>query len=293
MSTRDLSIDYLRFLGLSLIILAHASVPFTLAQIRCFDVPLMIFISGLTAARKSFPTYGKYLVGRTKRLLVPVYIFLSVYLLVLILAQTLEVIPKYVDVKMILDSYLLLGGVGYVWIIRVFLLMMLVTPLLVGFEKYCKSDFLYGIVCLFLLVLNDVILHFASFTPERKYVSLILTEYVMYLVGYAPLFMLGLRLRYAGRNVLSYYVLWTILVLLIGLYVYKLFHGFPIELSQHYKYPPQSYYLIYGAAVSVILWFCKNLINKIILACKLSSLALFVGQNTIWIYLWHMPFVLF
>ena len=98
MNTRDLSIDYLRFVGLSLIILAHASVPFTLTQIRCFDVPLMIFISGLTASQKTFPSYGKYIVSRTKRLLVPVYIFLTLYLLTLIAAQTVGVIPMYVDI---------------------------------------------------------------------------------------------------------------------------------------------------------------------------------------------------
>lgn len=45
---RDLHIDFLRFIGISLIILAHVEAPSGITQFRCFDVPLMVFVSGLS-----------------------------------------------------------------------------------------------------------------------------------------------------------------------------------------------------------------------------------------------------
>jgi fucose 4-O-acetylase-like acetyltransferase len=48
LNNRDLRIDILRVAGLLLIILAHVSPPFLLFQFRTFDVPLMVFVSGLS-----------------------------------------------------------------------------------------------------------------------------------------------------------------------------------------------------------------------------------------------------
>lgn len=45
MMQRNNCIDLLRFWGLSLIILAHVNPPGILFHIRCFDVPLMLFVS--------------------------------------------------------------------------------------------------------------------------------------------------------------------------------------------------------------------------------------------------------
>lgn len=138
------------------------------------------------------------------------------------------------------------------------------------------------------MLVNDVILFFHKESGS----NLILTEYVMYLIGYAPLFMLGLRLRYSESKLRLQYLYFAIVTLIIGIFIYKLLHGFPITLSPQYKYPPQSYYLVYGAVLSILLWFGKSLIGKIISLCRISSIAIFIGQNTIWIYLWHIPFVL-
>lgn len=68
---RDESIDLLRFVGLSLIILAHVSPPEVLFNLRCFDVPLMLFVSGLTYAGRSVDTGWRFLVHRFMRLIIP------------------------------------------------------------------------------------------------------------------------------------------------------------------------------------------------------------------------------
>lgn len=45
---RNTYIDFLRFIGLTLIILAHVKAPVWITELRCFDVPLMVFVSGIS-----------------------------------------------------------------------------------------------------------------------------------------------------------------------------------------------------------------------------------------------------
>ena len=295
MINRDIIIDYLRFIGLSLIVLAHISAPNSLHQFRCFDVPLMIFITGLTTSRKVNSDYRNYICKRSMRLLVPVYIFLTLFFVSLFIIQLIcDISINCLNRRDIINSYLLLEGIGYVWVIRVFLLLGFITPLIVRFEKFCKNDFIYGSVCIIISLINDLFLYIhITPLPGGKFVNIFFTEFIMFLIGYTPLFMLGLRLRYANKNKILKYTCSTFLYLLLILFIYIMKYGFPILITPNYKYPPQVYFIIYGAAASVILWLIKNVINKVIICMRLSSLATFIGQNSIWIYLWHIPLVLF
>lgn len=137
---RDNSIDILRFIGLAMIILVHVNPPFAISQLRCFDVPLMIFVSGLTCANKPIKNYWKYVKNRTLRLLVPTWLFLTVYLFALYILQTVFGKSGYVDWQVVYESYLGIGGIGYIWIIRIFLLIMLVTPLLYKINETVRND---------------------------------------------------------------------------------------------------------------------------------------------------------
>jgi len=78
---RDHTIDYLRAIGLYAIILAHIASPWALHQLRNFDVPLMVFISGISfsLSKTSSGPYLKYAWSRIKRLLFPVWIFLTLF----------------------------------------------------------------------------------------------------------------------------------------------------------------------------------------------------------------------
>ena len=51
--SRDIEVDVLRSIGILLIILAHIKAPLMLTIIRCFDVPLMVFVSGLCYSGKT------------------------------------------------------------------------------------------------------------------------------------------------------------------------------------------------------------------------------------------------
>ncbi|MBX2834034.1 MAG: acyltransferase family protein [Micavibrio sp.] len=81
---RDQTLDFMRLIGLTLIIFAHVKAPYVLIQLRSFDVPLMVMVSALSFSisfsGKSI-SYGAYVWSRIKRLVFPVWIFLSLYFL--------------------------------------------------------------------------------------------------------------------------------------------------------------------------------------------------------------------
>ena len=110
---RDNNIDLIRFIGLSLIILAHISPPDIILNLRTFDVPIMIFVSGMTYYNKHLSFSFKNILHRFKRLVFPVWIFLTIYFIPIILLKSVG-IDLGLNFRHILGSYLLLDGIGYV-----------------------------------------------------------------------------------------------------------------------------------------------------------------------------------
>lgn len=136
---RDDSIDILRFIGISMIILVHCGAPGWLTQLRCFDVPLMFFVSGLACSGKEISNYPGYIFKRAKRLLVPTWGFLLVFFALLVGALLLlhKELPAN---NYFIESFAMTGGIGYVWIMRIFLLVAMVTPLLIRINSKVYND---------------------------------------------------------------------------------------------------------------------------------------------------------
>ena len=285
---RDNRIDFLRFIGLSLIILAHVQAPFTLTQIRSFDVPLMIFISGLTLSGKQIPCYWTYVWKRTKRLIIPVWIFLAVYLSLFYFLQDFVLPEKYLTGKMILRSFLLMDdSIGYVWIIRVFMLMMLVTPLILELSQKLRSDFVYISFLILLLLIDELLYQGSSIMPDGL-IKDITQDMILYTVAYSVPFALGVRLKNSDSKSLSVYVIIFLSLFLMMGVLHACVGKNPLAISYQYKFPPQPYYIIYGSLISVILWSTKQFWGRI----SNMKISTFIGSNSIWIYLWHMPLAL-
>lgn len=145
MEERLIKIDILKCIGLLLIILAHIDVSNdTVLEFRSFDVVLMVFLSGLLAVL----SYQKerndmqYIIKRIKRLLVPTYIFLTVYFLCDYFVGRLFSMPLY-NFHTVWTSYLLLDGIGYVWVIGVYLLCAIVTPFTVRVLLNIKEKYAF------------------------------------------------------------------------------------------------------------------------------------------------------
>lgn len=287
--TRDLYIDFLRFLGLSLIILVHINPPVDITQIRCFDVPLMLFVSGLTASTNNSDRYWSFIVKRTKRLVLPVWIFLAVYLPALYFVQFKFLSEQYLTGEMIVRSFLLLdNSIGYVWIIRIFLIVMLVTPFIQRIDHKIHNLFSFIVVLVMAyLALEGMHLLGRQF-KDSAVASFVIVDVIQYGFAYSIPFFLGMRCRTLNANNQNKLLVFVIASLVVSVVCYLSTYGFPIIISPTFKIPPHSYFIVYGCFVSVVLWRLKKIAPKWIT----NPYFIMVGQNTIWIYLWHMPFVL-
>lgn len=289
MKSRDLYIDLLRFIGLSLIILAHINSPMGLHQFRCFDVPLMLFVSGLTASSSHHCRYVDYVAKRTKRLIIPVWMFLAAYLPILYFVQFKFLPEQYLTGEMIVRSFLLLdNSIGYVWIIRIFLIVMLVTPFILKLNNRIENIRLFVFVIVAaVFVLEGV--HLIGVQCDKESVaSFVIVDIIQYGIAYSIPFMLGVRCRNAEKMEQHKLFAFVIIVSLVSLVYYIFSYGLPIRITPNFKTPPHSYYIIYGCFVSVVLWQMKTKISKWLT----NKYFILLGQNTIWIYLWHMPFAL-
>lgn len=288
MSKRDNYIDFIRFLGITLIIIAHINAPAMLTQIRCFDVPLMIFASGLAYSNKKIKaTWHNFYWPRIKRLLIPVYIFIPFYLLLLLIAD----IP--VTKELCVRSFLLTlrGSIGYVWIIRVFLLMTLVTPLLIKTKSKFNNMGIMGTILLILCLNEIAVLSIHKVEPMPIYLE-VYTDIVPYLFGYSTIFLLGLSVNTTCKSMKQ--GMGTHLALVLTMVIGSLFFIYHTKINSGafsfvaYKFPPRMIYLVYGIICCLIIWWLKPYIGKL----ADIRFVLFVGRNTIWIYLWHMVYVI-
>ncbi|MEG2251361.1 MAG: acyltransferase family protein [Bacilli bacterium] len=149
---RDIKIDFIRFIGISLIILAHVSPPNWLFQFRNFDVPLMVVLSGYLYSMKSKKSNQlnlQYIIKRFKRLVIPVWIFLTILFLGILVYQ-----PRILTLKLLITSFGLYSGIGYVWIIRVYLIIALFGESVSNFIN--KKIFIYLFIYLFYEILCKI-----------------------------------------------------------------------------------------------------------------------------------------
>ena len=92
--TRLAYIDFLKFIGLTGIIIAHVSPPDLMIMLRNFDVPFMVILSSILA-QISFDRQNhnkvsvvKYYFSRFKRLVIPTWIFLGIYFTIYLSTQS-------------------------------------------------------------------------------------------------------------------------------------------------------------------------------------------------------------
>lgn len=195
--SRDLEIDLLRFLGLSLIILAHVQPPEVLLELRCFDVPLMLFVSGLAFADKRPDFSISYFIKRFKRLVIPVWLFLSVYFIIVLSLQHFG-LNFGVRKEHIIGSYIFMDGIGFVWVIRVFLIIALLTPPLIWLSNKIKSNVIFCVLMMILLCIDELML-VNNIGTDNTFIR----EFCYYGIGYSLMFMLGLRFRSLSPKILT------------------------------------------------------------------------------------------
>jgi len=284
---RDERIDVLRGLGLAMIVLAHVDPPGAIFQLRNFDVPLMVLVAGLSyRATARVERYRTYLWSRFERLVLPVWVFLSGYFAFAAITGVPIDLPAP---ERIWSSYLLLDGIGYVWIIRVFLLVALVAPAIHALHRSESSHLRYFALLsgCYLAYAAAVSVSGANATPEWSWVL----EHTVYaLVPYALVFAVGLRLPDLDRRQLALLAGLMLAAFLALMWFYRAQAGRFVP-TQEFKYPPQSYYLAYALFVAVGAWRYVAAAIVLLRQTRMLPPILFLGRHSIWIYLWHIPLV--
>lgn len=286
-TTRNTRIDFLKFVGLSLIILAHVSPPYAVFQFRNFDVPLMVMAAGMAYAisRRNAHDfdYVNYVKNRAIRLVAPVWVFLSFYFLARFIIGSTEEI----NFRTIILSYLLVGGIGYVWIIRVFLFIAMISPVLNYITNRFSPRWLTAL-CLMTLVFIEA---WAALTVDSKHAGLKLFELsVIFTAGYSVCFIVGTKLITITTR--STFILGSCaaVVFFTSSIAQHLIYGTWFDL-QATKYPPRVFYLSYAIFMASLLWIISPRAITIIQKLHLAPAFNFIAQNTIWIYLWHIAFL--
>ncbi|MEG2847765.1 MAG: hypothetical protein RR904_03200 [Bacilli bacterium] len=173
---REFEIDCIRVIGLFCIILAHIPrVPLPIMAFRRFDVPLMVTLSGYLFSKTTLSKKDKnidilkYFYSRVSRLVYPTWIFLTIFFLGTFVFSNYFSL-KFIPFSTIARSYLLIDGIGYVWIIRIYLIVGVLGPFLnkkMQLNKILYSYFAYEIFLIFIssIGINNKLIEVLLITP--------------------------------------------------------------------------------------------------------------------------------
>lgn len=148
---------------------------------------------------------------------------------------------------------------------------------------------LVGIISVVVLLLDDsfnlTILKQLSSGSLAIYILIFNT--IPYVLAYSVPFFIGSVMKESSQRMnVCISVLFALSFVIVYGYTFINKSEWP-QLTPDFKYPPRMLFIIYGISVSSILWVLKPLIKKI----SDSKLISFIGQNTMWIYLWHIPMI--
>lgn len=256
---RNNAIDFCRFIGVICVILAHTNISPLLFNLRQFDVVMLVFISALsfTYAKPiaTWKDYGNYVIHRFKRLIIPVWLFLTLYFFLL------KITGQYFTLETVVSSYLLINGIGYVWIFRVLFICSLINPLLLYLVKKLGTKKI-AIILLLMIVANEGLNYLVSTLPGGI-LKTGLTYALLYTLGYGVISLFGINYRFSNDRQNN---MWLVCLTILFGVSYIVFDG---ALIQVFKYPPQLYYYSYGLIITFVL---MNVFTKSNVKSKLITL---------------------
>ena len=280
-SEKIVFIDYLKVIGLFCIILAHTCTDQTILQIRNFDVPLMVIISGFLAVEsfkrslKKDHAFLNYYWKRITRLLFPTWVFLIIFFAIMTFFPIDGMYPYSTDY--IINSFLLIYGTG--WIIRIFLICAFITPVIYYFDKI-ESEFIQFLILLIIYILYEIAI-FLQINQQN-----IIFEFILaYVIPYGIIYLLGMITTKTSYKTDFAISLISLACLLASGYILYTATGV-VQPTQIMKYPPTIYYISYALFVSMLLFAIFKKINL-----KSNRFVDFCSKSSLWIFLWHILFL--
>ena len=264
--------------------LAHVSPPRIIFEFRSFDVPLMSFLMGMSfmlSSRKknaSEISYSNYINKRFKRLIIPALVFITFFLFVMYIGSQILSINFPYTISDVLNSYTLLSGIGYVWIIRVFFLISLLSPFILRTSLKFKSTFSKTVFIFILLSLHFLVLQVGTFFhPSLQFLY---DEIIATTVGYGIAALIGMwAVNQTHQENIQLSAYFFLIFIVMG-YINN------FDLLSSNKYPPTIYFITYGIGLSLLLFFIFSH-NKIRHFFS-SDITQWLSAHSLEIYYWHI-----
>ncbi len=251
---RDKTVDFLRIIGTLMVILAHVNPPEIVNLCRSFDVCLLVLLSGF--CYKPVSSYSKYCIKRIKRLCVPAWVCATVTFALCGVVCFVTQHEYIYSSRQIVETYLFVdGGIGLLWVIRIYMLMALVAPGIEWMSKRVTNDIAFiGIIAL-ALIINESLFRFVY--GHNAIMDYVIKNYIMSTIAYGCVYGVGMRIKGKTKKLsLCYLITFFLLFLLCVPYVaYK--GGYH---ATAFKYPPQSVYIIFGIFLSLL---CYQIISYV------------------------------
>ena len=268
-------LDFLKTVGLLGIMLVHVEPPGWIVMLRNFDVCLMVIVSGILAGasydRRRDRGALSFIVSRFRRIVFPTWMFLAVYFgLHLLLGGQVQPVEHYLA-SFMLTRY----GIGYVWIMLIYLYGAVLIPLFARMG-YSRRSWI-AVACCY--VAYELACHFRLGLDHK----LVETTFY-YLIPYGALTWLGCS-RCAMSERTRALLPAAAAVAFAALCVYYRARTGAWQNVQVAKYPPRAYYLSYGVMWSFgLLWLCERHRLKL----YGHPIVRYISGHSMWIYLWHI-----
>jgi len=253
---RDEKIDILRAFAILCILLAYSFPPGIIFQLRNFDVTLMVLLMGASyylSNKNKTIRYSTYLVKRFRRLILPTWKFLAFFFFLFYLVSLILGDEFYFSVNDILTSFTLIDGIGFVWIMRVFFTIAVVSPFLMFINERVTSNRIYFSCITIILLIYSLVVSISGQNGIRS--GMLNENYIFEGIGYSLIAAIGIRL-YKIKKEQMLYIAGVFSLIFIALIF---FHDF--SSTQNYKYPPTIYYFSYGLFISFLLMYLLSYDN--------------------------------
>lgn len=280
MKQRLPEVDDLRGISIIVTILIHTNAFFlsnvwaySSREISQFAVVAFLFCSSYLSLLKPYPTlfeFIPYVWKRLKRLVVPFYIFFTVYVLF-----SVFLLGKQPSQSYIVNSFLLTGGIDFNWLVLLFVELMFITPLIQFLNAKSKVG-LY--IYTFIALASSII--FLIYTPLPYY----------RLIMWLPWSLVIIYTLYFDRlwnNKKLFFIVTAlfgvIFVITQQLILLPLHHSF----SMYYnKYPPNLYHISYSLFAINIIYFLSR--KQLFSSSLVQSVVNFFSTNSYSLYFIHI-----
>ncbi|MBU9711168.1 acyltransferase family protein [Evansella tamaricis] len=281
----DRTVDILRVIAIISIMITHSNPNTSINQIVAYDITLMVLLIGVSFYlyyQEKRIHYMYYIKNQFNKIVIPTWIFLTIFFILFYIISLIMNDSYYfnnLDWIHFIFVYLMVGNIEYIWIVKVFFLVSIFSPLLFSLSNKIKSNKLYLLILLIGFLLYYFLLQYNYDFSNGNY-QLLFQHFVMHPFGFSLIVALGIRLKKLKTREIILVCVFCFIVYFL-LLVWNRFSS-----TQYDRYLPTLYYFSYGLFSSLLLYLFVQI--KGVQKLWRNKFVIFVSENVIWLFLWHL-----